>query len=63
VEDETFSERSDAGNLIVKEVFGFVKGKYPERSGGRMPQAEKGARGKAVSSFPRLSNVETSGEL
>jgi hypothetical protein len=31
----------------------------PERSEGRIPLAEKGARGKGRSSFPRLSTVET----
>lgn len=50
-EGEPFSERSDAGNLIVQEVFGFVKREYPERSGGRMPQAGKGARGKGRQLF------------
>ena len=45
-EGEQFSERSDAGIPIVPEVFGFVKKNYPERSGGRVPLAEKGVRGK-----------------
>ncbi|MGA2186610.1 MAG: hypothetical protein ABSH47_26635 [Bryobacteraceae bacterium] len=45
-EGEWFSERSDAGTSIVPEVFAFVKENRPERSGGRLPLAEKGVRGK-----------------
>jgi hypothetical protein len=39
-------ERSDAGTSIVQEVFGFVRETYPQWSEGRVPLAEKGARGK-----------------
>jgi hypothetical protein len=53
-EGEQLSERSDAGISIVQEVFAFVKENYPERSGGRVPLAEKGARGKGRSPCPRL---------
>jgi hypothetical protein len=31
---------------LCGKVFGFVKRNYPERSGGRMPLAGKGVRGK-----------------
>jgi energy-coupling factor transporter ATP-binding protein EcfA2 len=42
----------DAGNSIVQEVFGFVKRTYPKRSGGRMPQVEKGCGERAGSPCP-----------
>lgn len=45
--------RSDAGVLIVREVFGFVKRNDPERSGGEAAQAEKGARERDGSPVPR----------
>jgi hypothetical protein len=38
----------------VREVFGFVKKNYPERSGGRAPQARKGWE-RGGSRFLRLS--------
>ena len=62
-EGEQSSERSDAGISIVQEVFSFLKGNDPERSGGRMPQAEKGCRERGGSSFLRLSNVETAASI
>jgi hypothetical protein len=42
----TPSERSDAGNSIVRESVRLRQRNYPERSEGRMPLAEKGVRGK-----------------
>jgi hypothetical protein len=42
---------------MVREVFGFVKKNDPERSGGRLPQAGKGVRGKG-----RQSEVNPSAE-
>ena len=52
------SERSDAGLLIVEEVFGFVKERHPERSGGRTAQAGIGVRGREAALSP-LSTVES----
>jgi hypothetical protein len=43
--------------LIVQEVFGFVKKNYPEHSGGSMPQAEKGVRGKGRQLFSPPSTM------
>jgi hypothetical protein len=40
------TEARDLRPSIMREVFDFVKRSYPERSGGGLPQAEKGARGK-----------------
>jgi hypothetical protein len=48
--------------LIVQEVFGFVKGNHPERSGGRMPQAEKEVRGKGRQLFSPPQQCRNSGE-
>ena len=44
-EGEQQSECSDAGMVIVEEVFGIVKGDCPERSGGRFG-GDLGCRGK-----------------
>jgi hypothetical protein len=43
----------------VRKVFGFVKKNYPERSGGRAPQAEKGVRGKGRQPFSSPQHKET----
>ena len=61
---EQQSERSDAGFLIVQEVFGLVKetgrsGGGPERSGGRRLGARKGVRGKGQQSRSPLGTGET----
>ena len=61
---EQQSERSDAGFLIVQEVFGLVKetdvpGGGRERSGGRRFGARKGVRGKGQQSRSPLSTGET----
>jgi len=58
-EGEQFSERSDAGTSIVQEVFGFVKKNRPERSAGRLPVAEKGARGKGRQPFAPPQHTES----
>src|SRR5450759_3445347 len=63
---EQQSERSDAGFLIVQEVFGLVKemdvsGGGPERSGGRRLGARKGVRGKGQPSRSPLGTGQTGG--
>src|SRR5271157_321778 len=59
-EAEHHSERSDAGFLIEREVFGLVKETPdPERSGGRRPHAGKGVRGKGQRSRSPLGTGET----
>jgi hypothetical protein len=56
------SERSDAGNSIVQEVFGFVKKNYPERSGEkRAASGERGA-GKGAAALFSASAHRNTGE-